>query len=71
MLRRVFDSMNTDGSADGLNVQEVQAAFQQLSKGFTLEEAEALVGAMDADKSGKVSFEEFVSGCRKFGGVSV
>eukprot|EP00966_Prymnesium_polylepis_P261638 6043903-Prymnesium_polylepis.1 len=61
-LLRLFDMIDTTDDRR-INFQEFQAAMPQLQRwGVIVEDAAAEFAKMDADKSGKVLFDEF-SGC--------
>ena len=71
-IRAIFDEYDTDKSGS-LEPQEVSECAAKLGAKMTPEELDAAVKALDANKDGKISFDEFVewfTSDSKLGGLS-
>ena len=57
-LRKVFDTMDLDGSGE-IDVAELQLAFMTLGYKTTRRELQTLLARVDTDRNQKISFKEF------------
>lgn len=59
-----FKAMDTDGSGS-LTRDEVKKALQQASSFYSEEQVDKMISDADADKDGKVNYEEFIKVIKK------
>merc|ERR1712232_523511 len=58
-LRWIFESLDSDGSGQ-LDGQELRTAFSMMQLNVSQEVFESAFTALDADRSGELSFREFL-----------
>ena len=61
-MRSVFQSFDKDGNGE-IDHSELKTAFQEMGKYFSDAEIQRMIELMDTDKSGTVSYEEFIAKC--------
>jgi calmodulin len=64
IFKQAFDMFDKEGNGT-ISVDELYQAFKNLGNDFTFEQVEEMVREIDADGSGEIDFEEFLSLIKK------